>query len=170
MQSSIAQFVPVLQTAIGPALLISGAGLLLLTMVNRLNHVVDRARILAVQLAECPPEARGRKSAQLDILWQRAGLIRRAIMCASLGALFAALLIVVLFLSVLLGIEDAWLLGALFIAAMCGLILSLLFFMRDIDRSLVALRFELHGQPRDGDGRGPVAVGESIRADSVLIK
>lgn len=160
---SIAEFIPILETAIGPALLISGSGLLLLTMVNRLNHVVDRARALAGQIAEGGPDSHSHKTAQLDILWQRAGLIRRAIMCASTGALFAALLIVALFLSALFGIEDAWLLGGLFVAAMGGLILSLLFFLRDIDRSLVALKVELRGDqhPR------PV---ESITAKKALSK
>jgi len=38
------EIVPVLQTAISPVVLISGVGLLLLTMTNRLGRIVDRAR------------------------------------------------------------------------------------------------------------------------------
>ena len=43
---SVAQLLPVLQTAIGPMILISGIGLLLLTMTNRLGRAIDRTRTL----------------------------------------------------------------------------------------------------------------------------
>jgi hypothetical protein len=45
---SLAELVPILQTAIGPALLISGVGLLLLTMTNHLGR--DFARHLPKSL------------------------------------------------------------------------------------------------------------------------
>ena len=57
---TVAELVPILQTAIGPALLISGVGLLLLTMTNRLGRVVDRARLLVQQLQEEVPFYRAR--------------------------------------------------------------------------------------------------------------
>ncbi|WP_345111750.1 DUF2721 domain-containing protein [Candidatus Villigracilis vicinus] len=44
--TSIQELIPVLQTAIGPVILISGVGLLLLSMTNRLSRVIDRARNL----------------------------------------------------------------------------------------------------------------------------
>ena len=140
---TVAELVPILQTAIGPALLISGVGLLLLTMTNRLGRVVDRARLLVHQLEDCPAELRSRKAAQLPILWQRARQIRLAITFASISALLAAILVVMLFLSALLRIEDAWLISVLFILCMGTLIASLIVFLRDINRSLTALKVEL---------------------------
>jgi hypothetical protein len=50
--TSVSQLIPVLQTAIGPVILISGVGLLLLTMTNRLGRVIDRSRILSQNCAE----------------------------------------------------------------------------------------------------------------------
>ena len=41
-----ARLVPILQVAIGPAILISGVGLLLLTMTNRFGRIIHRARQL----------------------------------------------------------------------------------------------------------------------------
>jgi hypothetical protein len=38
------QLIPVLQMAIGPTILISGVGMLLLVMTNRLGRTIDRAR------------------------------------------------------------------------------------------------------------------------------
>src|SRR5688572_19515401 len=46
------EIVPVLQVAIGPVILISGVGLLLLTMTNRLGRAIDRARSLVRELRE----------------------------------------------------------------------------------------------------------------------
>ena len=37
------QLIPILQLAIGPVILISGVGLLLLTLTNRFGRLVDRA-------------------------------------------------------------------------------------------------------------------------------
>jgi hypothetical protein len=42
--TSLEQIIPELQDAIGPVILISGVGLLLLTMTNRLGRAIDRAR------------------------------------------------------------------------------------------------------------------------------
>ena len=42
--TSLEQIIPELRDAIGPVILISGVGLLLLTMTNRLGRAIDRAR------------------------------------------------------------------------------------------------------------------------------
>ena len=44
--TSLEKIIPMLQVAIGPVILISGIGLLLLTMTNRLGRAIDRARLL----------------------------------------------------------------------------------------------------------------------------
>ncbi|PIP83643.1 MAG: DUF2721 domain-containing protein [Elusimicrobia bacterium CG_4_9_14_3_um_filter_62_55] len=131
--------VPVLQTAVGPAILISGVGLLLLTMTNRLGRVIDRARALAASAAEPDPGI----EEQLSVLWARAKLLRRAILFAAASALLASLLVILLFLSVLLGVEGAWLLGTVFIASLLCLIASVVLFILDVNRLLGALGLEL---------------------------
>jgi hypothetical protein len=47
---SLTEVISVLQTAIGPVILISGVRLLLLSMTNRLGRVIDRARVLSREL------------------------------------------------------------------------------------------------------------------------
>jgi len=140
---SINELIPVLQTAIGPVILISGVGLLLLTMTNRLGRTIDRVRTMAAEAAVARPDSRRRIEAQLAILWRRAHLIRLAIIMASVSALCAALLIIALFLTALLNIEDAWLISALFILCMALLISSLVVFIHDINLSLNALKLEM---------------------------
>jgi hypothetical protein len=140
---SVTQLIPVLQTAIGPVILISGIGLLLLTMTNRLGRVIDRARILARDVAAAGEAQRPKALAQLQVLWRRARLVRLTIALASTSALAAAILIILLFFTALLGMETAWLISALFIVCMVCLIGSLMVFIHDINQSLAALKLEL---------------------------
>ena len=48
--------IPILQVAIGPVILVSGVGLLLLSMTNRLGRIVDRRRH-RIQYRPCAPVA-----------------------------------------------------------------------------------------------------------------
>jgi len=135
--------IPILQTAIGPAILISGVGLLLLTMTNRLGRVIDRARAIDAQLPQAPEKERQRLVVQLRILWQRARLVRLAILLASASALAAAVLIIVLFFTALGTFDSPWLIGSLFVCCMACLVSSLAVFIHDINESLTALKLEL---------------------------
>jgi hypothetical protein len=141
--STLSELIPVLQVAIGPVVLISGVGLLLLTMTNRYGRVIDRARILAAEMRETTSDDEGRIRGQLVILSRRAELLRMAIVFASLNVLLDALLIIVLFLTALFRLEVAWLISALFIAAMLALIASLIVFILDLNQSLAAVRVDL---------------------------
>jgi Na+/melibiose symporter-like transporter len=140
---SVAQMLPVLQTAIGPMILISGLGLVLLTMTNRLGRTIDRVRILTAVLPAATESKRAKVSAQLRILWRRARLIRMAIMLCAMSALASAILIIVIFFTALWQLEVALLVGALFILSMLCLIGALSFVILDINQSLMALKLEM---------------------------
>jgi hypothetical protein len=140
---SVAHLIPVLQTAIGPMILISGLGLILLTMTNRLGRTIDRVRILTAELPTATESKSAKISAQLTILWRRARLIRTAILLSATSALAAAILIIVIFFTALWQLEAAWLIGALFIICMLCVIGTLIFVIKDINQSLAALKLEL---------------------------
>lgn len=135
--------VPLLQVAIGPVILISGIGLLLLTMTNRFGRIIDRSRILARELHESSLLNPELLSAQVKILMKRARLMRLSIYLASFSVLCTAILIIIIFLTALLRLEAAWLIFALFSLCMLALIISLLAFILDINQSLVALKLEI---------------------------
>ena len=67
----LSDIIPVLQVAIGPVILISGVGLLLLTMTNRLGRCIDRARQLAQQLPLAGASQREQILAQVGIIYRR---------------------------------------------------------------------------------------------------
>jgi hypothetical protein len=141
--TTVAQLVPILQTAIGPMILISGVGLLLLTMTNRLARVVDRTRALAPLLATAEHDEAAFIDELLCVLWRRARLVRLAIALIAGSALAAALLIIVLFLTALLQLELAWLEAGLFVACMVLIISGLIAFIVDVNLSLATLTLEL---------------------------
>ncbi|GAB4496124.1 MAG: DUF2721 domain-containing protein [Anaerolineales bacterium] len=151
--TSIHELIPVLQTAIGPVILISGVGLLLLSMTNRLSRVIERARNLLAISETQAGQPRQKTLAQIDILWSQARLIRLAILFAAISLLCAALLIIILFITALFGIEDAWLLSIIFMICMGSLIASLIAFISDINRSLSAFKVELYGYEPKQDGQ-----------------
>ena len=140
---SLSDLIPTLQLAIGPVILISGVGLLLLSMTNRFGRVIDRSRSLAQVLRGAADADRDRLLAQLQVLSTRAKLVRAAIALAAFSALLAALLIISLFLGALLQLGIAAVIVILFILCMLSLIVSLLLFLSDINLSLKALWHEM---------------------------
>ncbi len=137
------ELMPILQAAVSPVILISGVGLLILSMTNRFGRVLDRARQIGDALRDAPQPDRGRLGSQLEILIGRARLLRWAISFATLSVLVAAVLVIALFLAAFLQVEVVLLSAILFIVCLVSLIVSLLFFLLDINRSLAALDLEL---------------------------
>ena len=149
--TAIEKIIPMLQVAIGPVILISGVGLLLLTMTNRLGRAIDRARQLIQVLPGQSDEKRGQTLAQVAILYRRARMIRLSITLAALSALLASALIITLFLTALLQWESGLLPSIIFIGCMGSLFASLIAFIRDINLSLHALKLELKSVKPDLD-------------------
>ncbi len=139
----VRELIPILQVAIGPVILISGVGLLLLTLTNRFGRAVDRSRQLLAIMREIPEQERQRLAGQVDILYHRAGLIRLSITMAAISVLLASILIIGLFITALFKFEAGLLIVVAFICCMLSLIVSLGAFIREIHLSLVALKLEL---------------------------
>jgi hypothetical protein len=150
------ELITVLQVAIGPVILISGVGLLLLTLTNRYGRTIDRSRQLMHELRECAAADRPRLKGQVAILYRRARLIRLSILLSGVSLLLVSVLIIVLFLTALWKLEVGLLVSLLFIACMVSLSGSLVAFIRDMNLSLAALKLELGDQQagvaQPGDG------------------
>lgn len=135
------QLIHILQVSVAPIALVSGIGLLILSMTNRLGRVIDRGRALARELRET--DDRPRVEAQLVILARRAVLLKRAITAAASSVLSAAVLIIVLFLSAAFSLPGAYVIGALFVVAMGSLILSMTSFLMELGQALHAYRLDV---------------------------
>ena len=136
-----------LQLAVSPVILISAYGLLLLSMTNRLGRAIDRARNLAREGTEAKKE-------QIEIIARRAVWIRMAIVFTSIALMAAALLVLVLFVSVYLTVDISAAVVLLFIGSLASLVIGLVYFLLDIFGSLQAMKAELltASAPRSGHG------------------
>ena len=141
--SNVSDLIPILQVAVGPVILISGVGLLILSMTNRLGRAIDRTRNLIGSYQESEPDKQARLQTQLRVLWERAKTLRMAIALSSASVLSAALLVISVFIAALWGIGLGWIIVVLFSVALISLILSLVLFIYDINQSLTALRVEM---------------------------
>lgn len=136
-------FLPIIQLAITPVILISGVGALMLTLTNRMARIVDRTRVLAGQVRVATGDERRHLETQLDIMWRRAQLIRMAVTFAGLSMLVACVLVIVIFAAALLEVDLTGGLKVLFTASILLLIAALGAFLRDIHVSLHALKLEV---------------------------
>lgn len=143
----LGELIPVLQVAVAPVILISGVGLLLLSLTNRFGRAVDRARQLRRELQETSDSTsnadRRQLSEQVSNLYRRAQLIQAAIILAVASVLSAAVLIVTLFVEAILNWQSAIVVTFLFVFCMVSLIGALVAFILDIRLSLAALKLDL---------------------------
>ena len=144
----LSELVAVLQLSIGPVIVISGVGLVLLSMTNRYGRVIDRSRILSATIQQADGMDEQKLQRQLAVLMQRARLLRLAIALASLSLLLAAFLIIALFLVALLQLHAVALIIVLFTSCMVCLIAGLVVFLVDINVSLAALKLEVEFRTR----------------------
>lgn len=143
---SVTDFLPILQSSIGPAILISALGLLLLTMTNRISHVVDRVRALNTIPHQNNTD---QIKEEIQILWKRARLLRLAILCASSSAFCSAMLIVTIFMFTLIKINMVWPLAVLFTLSMTFFMASVVMFIFDVEQSLFALQVDIENIVKD---------------------
>ena len=137
------QLLPIIQAAVTPVILISGMGLLLLTMTNRMGRIMDRTRAYAAQIHQADAAERKYLDSMLESTWRRAKIVRLALTFATSSMLMSAALVIVIFLGVVLQRDLGWLMLTLFVAAILLLIAALAAFLRDVFVSLSALHVEV---------------------------
>jgi hypothetical protein len=141
---SLSSLLPIIQLAITPVILISGMGALMITLTNRMARIVDRTRELAEAIPDADPEERKHLEGQLEIMWARALMIRRAVTANGLSMLLSCLLIIALFAAAMFGWNMRFGVLVLFAASIILLTASLVDFLRDIFVSLQALRLQVN--------------------------
>ena len=138
----IDQVTRVLQMSISPVALISGVGLLLLSMTNRVARTTDLVRGLAREARSVGREEREIISSQIRILYQRSSTLSFSIGLAVTSILFTTVIVFCLFAISFFRVRLEFVVMALWIGAMATLIASLGLFLRDNMLILRALRLE----------------------------
>jgi hypothetical protein len=136
------QLVSALQAVISPVVLISGVGMLVLSMTNRFSHASNRLRALAEAWRKSP-ELRGQITPQIRILKGRLNILLVAVAFGLASVLLTGLLIVTLFANYIFGTAFRGLIIFFFALSLLTLVCSLAFFIRDMTLALSALDEEL---------------------------
>ena len=130
-----------IQLAVAPVFLLSGVGVTLTVLTNRLARIIDRARSLEARLPSTAPKAAVSMRDELRHLQRRAHYVHRAITLSTSCALLICLVIVALFAGVLVTADLSALIMVLFIAALCAFIGALVSFLLEIREATKTLRF-----------------------------
>ncbi len=137
---TIDNLIQALQAAIAPVVLISGIGLLLLTMTNRLGRSIDRVRQLCIAFKS---SHRAEIKDQIKILYERCQLMRISLVLAITSVVCISIIVFALFSIYIFRISLIGLMEFLFAAGLTFLILSLLLFLQEVTLSLHSLKMEI---------------------------
>jgi len=135
-------FEQVLSAAVTPLVLISGVGLILLSLVNRYNHAIDRTR----QLHNTPHENQEmylRRQRQVSHMYKRCMILKRSIGFLILSVACSGIIILVSVVQLLGGWNLDGVKTILLFVGITSLVISILYFFFDIRQSMVALDIEL---------------------------
>ncbi len=138
------QLIPALQASIAPCVLISGNGLLLLSMSNRLSRPIERIRHLCDQIKVHPQKDHHALHEQISILYKRSKLLRSAMVCIIYSIALISFIVLLLFLDSLYNWPIVFLINILFILSLVLLTVSMVFFLLDIHWALDSLKIEIN--------------------------
>jgi hypothetical protein len=124
--------VHVIQLAVAPVFLLSGIGVILTVLTNRLARIIDRARLLEDRLHHEPAERHAEMESEMAMLSHRARMVNVGLTLCTSSALLVCLVIALLFVGSALRLDMEAAISVMFVAAMVALIGSLSIFLREI--------------------------------------
>jgi len=141
------QLIQALQASIAPCVLISGDGLLLLSLSNRLSRPIERIRHLCDVIKAHPQKDHKAAQEQIRILFKRSQLLRSAISCIIYSIALISSIVLLLFLDTFYAWPINLPISILFILSIVFLMTSMVFFLMDIHGALDSLKIEIrHSQ------------------------
>ena len=132
--------VHLIQSAVAPVFLLSGVGVTLGVLTNRLARIVDRARFLE-QLTHTDATRMESTADSLRALARRAHYINIAITLCTIAALLVSLVVMSLFASAFIAVNLSALIAILFVLAMVCLTASFGVFLFEVRLATRALQF-----------------------------
>lgn len=125
----------IIQLAIAPVFLLTGVGTNMLVLTNRLARIIDRTRLLEENIDDGVGRSDGRDAlfrAEIDVLFQRARKINRAIFLSTTCALLICMVVAALFVTDALNLRLASVIAGMFVLAMVALTGSFIYLLREI--------------------------------------
>ncbi len=135
-------FDQLLAAAVTPLVLISGVGLLLLSLVNRYSHAIDRTREL-YNTPKDDMEFFQKRQAQVRHIYKRCTILKKSIGFLITCVACSGIIILLSVVQQIINVNFELLKIILLFVAIFSLVLSILMFFIDIRLSMTALDIEL---------------------------
>ncbi len=148
-EAHISEITRVIQLAVAPVFMLTAIGTLINAINSRLGRAVDRRRQLESRLSGLPKDEAATARAELAQIGLRIQQVYLSILCAVGSALLICLLITGAFLGAFLAMDLSRLIAGFFVLGVLCLVMSLVFFLREIVLAVAT--------PRHVPSSGPVA-------------
>ena len=135
-----------IQLALGPVFLISGVGITLSMLTQRLARIVDRARKLEAQREDHQQreEARAHRRGPAGSSFDARATSTRAIALSTTSALLTTLVVTLLFASEFMPLSVGGAIAVMFVASMVCLSTAFLMFLLEVRIATNSLRIGVH--------------------------
>jgi hypothetical protein len=140
LKTDVADVAHAIQLSVSPVFLLSGIGILLTLLTNRMARIVDSARELEARLKVPDAYDRAELRRRLRDLARRGRAINFSITVGTLSALLIALVVALIFAGTLVRFELGPVVAVLFITCMVLLVASLCGFLFEIRVATVTVR------------------------------
>jgi hypothetical protein len=134
-----------IQLALGPVFLLSGVGITLSMLTQRLARIVDRARTLEERRERTTDETRlGHIDKDLRAIWRRSRYINSAIALSTVSAFMTTLVVTLLFASEFTRMSVGSVVAVMFVASMVALSTAFIMFLIEVRIATQTLRIGQH--------------------------
>ena len=141
-------FSATLSDALAPVTLISGVGLLLVSMSARYCHATSRIRQLLAERKEESEDFYAEINQSIDLIYKRASLLKTGILTLMISAAFSSLQVLVIVIERLFSLDLSLMKSTMLLASVIFIVISSCIYVSEVQVSVKALGLTVHHHNR----------------------
>ena len=142
------EFSATLSDALAPVTLISGVGLLLVSMSARYCHATSRIRQLLAERKEESEDIHEEIDQSIDLIYKRASLLKTGILTLMISAAFSSLQVLVIVIERLFSLDLSLMKSTMLLASVIFIVISSCIYVSEVQVSVKALGLTVHHHNR----------------------
>ena len=142
------EFSATLSDALAPVTLISGVGLLLVSMSARYCHATSRIRQLLAERKEESEDFHEEIDQSIDLIYKRASLLKTGILTLMISAAFSSLQDLVIVIERLFSLDLSLMKSTMLLASVIFIVISSCIYVSEVQVSVKALGLTVHHHNR----------------------
>lgn len=142
------EFSTTLSDALAPVTLISGVGVLLVSMSARYCHATSRIRQLLAERKEESEDFHEEIDQSIDLIYKRASLLKTGILTLMISAAFSSLQVLVIVIERLFSLDLSLMKSTMLLASVIFIVISSCIYVSEVQVSVKALGLTVHHHNR----------------------